>query len=289
MTKEPSTSTKPWADPQRPRPRSWWQWIVRALDVAFPQRLVQRSAAETQILDVPDWQPEARASIHDACREARARGHGSVGVPHLLCALLKSPEITRFFHASRTDESLLRKEAERALVAAPVEWATNPQLNDRLLAVLEFAVERSRAAKTDTVPNGELLLALHEADERCRALLEQAGCARPALVSFLAHGQVTPPSLEDAIPAGARLEVMVHDDAYTPQDVVVAIFVDELMLDPDVAKASMLAVHSAGLATVLVSPRPQALELARLAEARARAEGVPLRFSLRAVGTGPPP
>ncbi|MCC7073789.1 MAG: ATP-dependent Clp protease adaptor ClpS [Deltaproteobacteria bacterium] len=239
-------------------------------------------ADEAHILELRDWSEAAQACIHEAFREARARGHPHVGVPHLLHSLRKEAQVARCLAGMRLDLIVLGRAIEQALLAAPSEWTANPSANERLLAVINGAVERGRSAKVAAISSGDLLLAIAEHDPQAQALLQTTGYSHSILLSLLAHGSEAPPAPDAKLPAGDTLEVVVHNDDYTPQDLVVAIFVDELNLDPARAHALMLEVHTTGQATVLSLPREQAIERARRASQRARAAGAPLRITLRA-------
>lgn len=107
-----------------------------------------------------------------------------------------------------------------------------------------------------------------------------AGYRRRSLEVFLTHGTVTPSLPDEALPGGEELEVVVHNDNYTPQNVVVDIFTEVFGHEPATATNLMLQVHREGRTIVVRRPRAEAISLSHAAIARARAAGAPLRITL---------
>jgi ATP-dependent Clp protease adaptor protein ClpS len=86
---------------------------------------------------------------------------------------------------------------------------------------------------------------------------------------------------EDARPARDEpWRVLLHNDDFTPIEFVVAVLHEVFGLGFVRATRVMLTAHVTGLATVDVLPRRAAESRVSLAEARARAAGWPLRFSV---------
>ena len=103
--------------------------------------------------------------------------------------------------------------------------------------------------------------------------LLQPGGYKPDLVS------------EDAPKTDARrkmpAEVWIHNDDYTPADYVVHLLQDVFRLGWWKANWIMVKAHTTGEALIGTYPRHEAEDKAAATERRARADGWPLRLSVR--------
>ena len=79
----------------------------------------------------------------------------------------------------------------------------------------------------------------------------------------------------------APAEVWLHNDDYTPAEYVVRILQEVFSLGWWKANWIMVKAHSTGDALIGTFPRHEAEEKAAAAEERARADGWPLRLSVR--------
>ena len=136
-------------------------------------------------------------------------------------------------------------------------------------------------AGRDEARCGDLLYALLRSDAACAQALEAAGVTRAKVTTFLAHGVIAhdPPAAATA-PRGEELELMLHNDDFTPQDFVVKVLVDIVGLDRRVATTHMFEVHERGGSVVATLPRAKAIDAAVRILERGRAAGFPLLVTL---------
>ena len=80
-----------------------------------------------------------------------------------------------------------------------------------------------------------------------------------------------------------RYQVIMHNDDYTPMDIVVEILMDIFHKDQREATVLMMTVHRGGKAAVGCYSYDIAVSKQRAAETRARAEGYPFRLTVEEV------
>jgi ATP-dependent Clp protease adaptor protein ClpS len=139
-------------------------------------------------------------------------------------------------------------------------------------------------AGRDEARCGDLLYALVRVDKNLAAAFANVGVTRAKLTTFLAHGVVEHPPL--AAPRGDELDIVLHNDDFTPQDFVVAALQHELAIGERDAIKHMLEVHTQGASVVGTLPRVDAIDAATRLRKRAIAAGFPLLVTIESLVDG---
>src|SRR5262249_5418112 len=145
----------------------------------------------------------------------------------------------------------------------------------RLDPEMERLVSRVEAMQGDV---RDALVRIAYATKSYAAMLyHAAGVELIDLARYAAHGRV---DFTPAVPAGARLALVFHNDNYTTMEVVVGLLVEIVGLPQAEAERLMLEVHHNGRAQVAVLPAARAVELAHEILRIVGENNYPLRVSL---------
>src|SRR5262245_14338978 len=111
--------------------------------------------------DVLSWVPKSRqlsASLARAHDYARAQGHRTVTLEHLLLALTDDPDAAAVLKASRVPTQRMAKEVSTYLAKLPNTQATEPEADTDLVRILDYAVAAAQQSRRREV-NGAIVLA----------------------------------------------------------------------------------------------------------------------------------
>ncbi len=251
MAEQPASPAAPLA---RPAKLPWWRRALGVLGLARgPETLEEqlRGAA---------WSDDAQ----DVVRHVD-RGGG------VLDALAEATELASFFDAV---EAANDGAANRGPVR-DVMRGGSPQAG-RAVRVAKLS---ALGAGRSEVRSGDVLYALLRLDQRVEGLLAGAGLTRGRLATFLSHGVLAHPRITGG-PRGDVLELVLHNDDFTPQEVVVELLEEAFGLHRDEAVARMLEVHTVGASIVASLPRAEALASANRVLDEMRGRGYPLLVTL---------
>ncbi len=152
--------------------------------------------------------------------------------------------------------------------------------SEALEVVLESARRIERGRRGTTKPRDILAIRLLQ-DKTAVALLAGWSVDAYDVIHIMTHGA---PPLEIApIADSDRVEVVFHDDDFTPQAIVTEILVDAFDVPEPEAYQIMLRVDNEGLAIAGDWPAHEARDRRDRAIARARSVGAPLRITLHAL------
>jgi ATP-dependent Clp protease adaptor protein ClpS len=222
--------------------RPWWRRAFAAL--AENRR---RAQLQRQLQAVP-WSPEAADAI-------RRISHGD----GILDVLGTSAELEPFYEAIDIEIEGESREAKRAIYVAAIS-----------------ALSSGRAR-----PNtGDLLYGLLRVDDAIARELAEGGLTRAALVTWLSHGVVAHPDVKDVDVEADALDVVLHNDDFTPQDVVVELLRTVFELEPRHAIKRMLEVHETGAAVIKSLPKVEAIDRVNRARRMMRERGFPLLITV---------
>jgi ATP-dependent Clp protease adaptor protein ClpS len=161
----------------------------------------------------------------------------------------------------------------RAIGGVPKAVPVSVRL-DRVRFVAQASV---LGAGRDEARCGDLLYAVLRLDKAAADALAAAGLTRAKLTSWLAHGVVEHAVIDVAkVARGETLEVVLHNDDFTPQDFVVRVLREIAGLEHADAAKRMLEVHHEGASIIATLPRKDAVDVANKVVAAARIAGFPL-------------
>lgn len=168
--------------------------------------------------DALAWVPKSRGlstSLGRAHDHARAQGHGSVSLEHVLAALIEDPDASALLLSCNVDLLGLNTAIGDYLLQQPAAGADMPEAAPALLTILEYAVAAARQSKRAEI-NGAIVLAAIVGEGRSEAArllsagglkfedavtsLRRTNALRPAPVPE-SRPPVLPPSPPPAVPA----------------------------------------------------------------------------------------
>ncbi|HEY4222022.1 MAG TPA: ATP-dependent Clp protease adaptor ClpS [Myxococcota bacterium] len=274
MTKRASLTTSAAPSRRLPARVPWWRrfFAPRRLERV---EIIGESAAVSDVV----WDDAARAALAGAFADARAEGRASCTGVDVVGAMLRLGQLTALERALGVEIAMEAISAE----AFTGDMVASPSLS---LAIL---VSRARAlgSTRETLAPLDLLIACVQADPPVQLGLRDAGVDFASLVRFACHGVAVHARYRDVTaPAGDPLAIVLHNDDYTAQDLVVALL-RRAGLDPLEAQSKMLDVHLEGESEVALLPRVDAIAVANaMLDAAAKAQA-PLKVSLRAPSSSP--
>lgn len=205
---------------------------------------------------------------------ARDHGHVNVLVDHGVIAMIAEDE--RFREALKVlghDPAAVRRKLSARLTRDLRSHRLSP-----FNQLVEFA-----ATRTYLAPGAhEMTLAPIIVDllrhPSVRTAVEAVDVNRYDLLYAYVHGR--PPSSEVLFRSEGSVDVVVHDDAYTTMEFVVATLTRDFGLAEAEAKKAMLVVHEEGKAIVATMPRDRAMAGIIRAQGTARDLLMPLRIEV---------
>ena len=163
--------------------------------------------------DALTWVPKSRAlgaTLAQANDLARARGHGSVTLEHLLQSLIEDPDAEPVLEACQLDLVLLGQDIAEHLKTLATSDVAMPVADPDLLRILEYAVAAAQQSKRREV-NGAIVLAaiVGEGKSTAAELLQKRGLTFQDTVRALQRGggqrvPATPPPAPTAVPEDAE-------------------------------------------------------------------------------------
>jgi ATP-dependent Clp protease adaptor protein ClpS len=231
---------------------------------------------------------EMQIVTHVAGHEARARGQ-PILVEHLLLALVQSESVAGAIRTAGGDTEAVEDRVSAALDAAPRSSAPVLALSEAAAIALSMtagmAAHHGRQATC-----ADLWFALMRPPHGGE-LVAAAGVDPTAVLFVLAHGvaerELAAPATEPrelpASPGQGAIDdvelVLVNDD-FSPQELVVRVLRDELGLRDDEATRLMLKTHHEGRASLGRYPSAHARKVVAAIIALARRRGYPLWIRL---------
>src|SRR5262245_29810787 len=161
--------------------------------------------------------PETLESIQRAFRIASERRHDTVGLEHLLMALLDEPQAVRLLSACGANLAALRKDLEDVLAGAftpvPASATLEPEPTAGFDRVIQQAVVHTALSSAKQVDSGSLLVfMLQEEESHAAFFLRHQGIERLTLLRVISHGApsidpvrgVPQPATGDEAPAPSK-------------------------------------------------------------------------------------
>jgi ATP-dependent Clp protease adaptor protein ClpS len=235
----------------------WWRYRRRAG--------AQRSLPAAQ-------DEELEIALHVAAHEARERGQPLL-VEHLLLSLAQSESVSGAIGRAGGDASALEDRVSAALDSVSDRTpARAPRTSDRAAAALAMAAAIARHHGR-SVACADLWFALTRPALGVAELVQAAGVDPTAVLFVLAHGEA-----DGEPPSDGEVELILVNDDFSPQQLVVDVLRDAFGLREDEATRLMLKTHHEGRASLGRHPGPHARRARQTATALARRHGYPLRI-----------
>lgn len=139
--------------------------------------------------DALNWVPKSRALAATLSRAhdlARAHGHATVGLEHLLLSLIEDPDAANVLMVSSIDLDALSGDVAHHLTTLAAEEGANPVADDALLSILEYAVAAAQQSRRRDVNGGIVLAAIvGEGKSEAASLLRNHGMTFQAAIEAI--------------------------------------------------------------------------------------------------------
>lgn len=212
-----------------------------------------------------------------AAKDARQRSHARITLEHLLVAMLADEDVRGVLSRCGIDVAELDRELRdylellEPLRGGLVGFDAHADRATRRAAVRSMS-------ENDAVTLRDVLARIPGEPESYAAMLIHAAGVEPTdLLRVIAHDTM---STELAIPDGEWLAVRLHNDDFTPQELVVHLLTDVFRMHPDAARAAMMQIHGSDSAVVARLRRDDAITRARDALELVAEHDAPLRCTL---------
>jgi len=240
----------------------WWRFVRRRGPAARRAELAQDE--------------ELEIVLHVAGHAARSRGH-ELSADHLLFALLQSDPVAAAIRGTGGDVAALEDTVLAALDGGDADGPPRePGRADPAAAAVATALALAKHNRR-LATCADLWFALSRAARGLGARLEAAGVDATSVLFALTHGIA-----ERDLPAPQpdEVELLLINDDFSPQELVVEVLRDGLGLPEAEATRLMLKTHHEGQASLGRRPGAHAHQTTRTALARARQRGYPLWIRL---------
>ena len=227
---------------------------------------------------------ELEIALHTAFVNARDQRHRSIGVEHLLLAVLDTPTAARALEGCGADLGELRKQLVECIAdktlrgAADEDIDTQPSLDFQ--RVIQRAILKVQSSGKKEVAGGDVLVAIFgEKDSHAVHLLAQQRIRWLEVVSYISH-DMKPRDSEKigASPGdGADVQVVLYNDDFTPMEFVVRVLEEFFGMDRKEATETMAEIHRDGVAVCGLYSRQGGEEIVKQVLAYALEHGYPLR------------
>ena len=218
--------------------------------------------------------PEAQHAVEAARQRAAAAGRSEPSFSDLLVALLHDESVAALLQQVRIDVAGLTERASAHVVVATAEHR-----------VYQLVVTAAAHARLSGKVAGSRALLAHLARfaDPLEELLFEHGLDKGRILRLICHGVLDHPSLDDdSAPPGEIVEVVMHNDDYTPMETVLEVLEKHCGYDEEQCNALMMRVHEEGEAWIDSRPRAGAIELANAILDDAHDAAMPLKVTLRA-------
>jgi ATP-dependent Clp protease ATP-binding subunit ClpA len=147
----------------------------------------------------PPFAPETLETIRRAVRLATDLRHDTVGLEHLLIAIVDEPQARRILTACGADINALRRQLQEILATAftpvPASTAVEPEPTLGFDRVIQQAAVHAAVSSAKHVDTGSLLVfILQEHDSHAAYFLRSQGVERLKLLRVISHGGRTEPA-----------------------------------------------------------------------------------------------
>jgi ATP-dependent Clp protease adaptor protein ClpS len=225
---------------------------------------------------LPPHDEEIEVILHVAAHEARARRQ-PMRPEHLLLALVESESVSAAIQSSGGEPSAVEDRVFTALEGAGDEALLYTMRLDPAAAAIELAAALARHHGR-SASSADLWFALMRPGLGLSELVSAAGVDPTAVLFVLAHGAAERAGLDAT--DDAEIELVLVNDDFSPQQLVVEVLREGLGLPEDEAHRLMLAAHSEGRASLGRHPGARARKTAEATRSRARRLGYPLWIQL---------
>lgn len=213
----------------------------------------------------PLYAAEADIALHVARHEATSR-HQALAPLHVLYGLLQDEEFTAAIAKLGGDAEAIEQRVHTELDAGRTD---DGELSNVLSHAVATARHNERLATTTD------LWAFLARTVAGKVIADDVSPV--ALLAMLVHGDVD----GGAPPLATReVDIVLRNDDYTTQEMVVELLVEVFERSHDEAIAKMLATHREGSAVIGRFASELARDKVATAHERARARGFPLRFQI---------
>ena len=235
-----------------------------------------------------------RTLVQQAFLSANQDGRIVATAYDLLVALLNDSKVRETVRQAGGDsDALSDAAASAARVTAPtMGWAKQllinigfsepARLDDVARSAVELAAGQMRSAgKADFTEHHVLAAMLVSNDVKLVELIAASGLTRLKLLKYISHGDssIAVPAESDRVMAEV-VDVLLHNDDYTPMQLVVDILCKAFDLEATLATRIMLDVHKKGVGVVKALPRLDATRRMELANEMARIQDAPLKITI---------
>jgi ATP-dependent Clp protease adaptor protein ClpS len=238
--------------------------------------------------------PELEQILASASADAYQRKHPTVGIEHVVMAIIARSEPARILEDCGAKLGKLTSEIDRYLDDQPCNHDNTPLVTSpELASALQHAASHAQGAKLSDISVGNLLVAMLAERSFAVAALRRHRVTRLAVMSYLVHGVVHDSASRipqarlvsrwkpwTRAPVADRCEVVMYDDPYTRMEFVVDVLMSVFDLDRDDAHALMLAIHECGSGIVGSYSFAEATALVAEVTERAYRAEFPLKVSI---------
>jgi ATP-dependent Clp protease adaptor protein ClpS len=266
MTK-PSTPAAGFSLRSRPR-APWWRRVFARVPHGLDEATLRKRFS---------LEGDAAGALSSAFAGARRERRLLVSVVDLLWAMVQEGALRPLLEELRVDPSQLEPEG-----ADREREETTALADEQLVRLLACAQAQAEAAGRESMGTPHLFASRIRFDKQLAADLGHVGIDLVSALTFASYGVTRHPFYDDkSAPAGEQLGIVVHNDDYTTQDLVVELLKQALALDDDKATELMMLVHDGAEMEVAVMERAEAIELVNEMLRAAREAEAPLKVSLR--------
>lgn len=227
------------------------------------------------------------AAFEAAYTDAERRRHARCTLEHLLLRLLAAGPVRELLAACGADVADLERDLSDYLELAPElpdDSGARPAHEPAVRAVLDAAAAAVHFGGRTEIDGTDLLASLMKRTDAYAALAVGAqGVARVDVLRRMAHGTSDRAAFRIAPLVGnAPVAVVLHNDPYTPMELVTSLLATVFDLPDERARALMLEAHSSGSSRVGSMGPELARDRAIEAMRRAEEAGFPLRCTIEA-------
>jgi ATP-dependent Clp protease adaptor protein ClpS len=226
------------------------------------------------------------SAVEDARGHAQKAGRAVVTDVDLLLAILPDDAVLGVLRACGVDVLALGEAAQAFLVTSvprvPADKAGRSRPRPDGAHQVVASVASTLGARKDTQPIHVLRAMLMFPYHPAFSFLSERGVSLVKVLCVLAHGKADPERAAAAAPPGEFAQVVIHNDDFTPMDLVVNALETLAHLPPDKAHALMLAVHQEGRASLGAMFPGDAVRTAQLINTFARRHAAPLLATVEA-------
>ncbi len=241
------------------------------------RRLFSWWATVTPTTNGPHLDDTSSKVLKGAALLALEKRHTEVTAWHLLAALLTVEDVVDACRACHALDAVKVVTFEQLALLPSARFGGRPRYKDTspILRAMAAAISAGNATTNVLHLLGGVVLA-----PAVLRGLTQAG-VKVRLLALVTRYGVNPPRSDASLADHEEAVVRVHNDDFTPMEVVTDLLAGVLDQPPAEAHAAMMSVHQQGHTDVARGPLPEARVVAQALMAGAWARGCPLTCTLQ--------